>query len=94
MPKMTTAEADIEKQIDAVLEKRRAEQDEKARAAVRAQLIEKERLAREAEEQAAQGAAREAYLERARAAHGQLVLNTNSQSTPSATLEPGFRHWT
>ena len=63
--------ADIETQIDAVLEKQRAEQDEKARAALRAKFVEQERLARDAEEKAVQSAARARYLERAAAAHKQ-----------------------
>jgi hypothetical protein len=61
---------DIEKQIDAVLEKQRSEQDEQARAALRAKFVEQDRLARETELQVAQAAARTAYLKRAEAAYG------------------------
>jgi hypothetical protein len=66
---MTTM--DIEKQVDAELERKRLAQDEEARAVLRAQLVEKERIAWEVKEQSRIAAARAAYLARAEAAHGQ-----------------------
>ena len=46
--------ADIEEQIDAVLEQEQSARTEKARAAVRARFIEEERIAIEAKERAEQ----------------------------------------
>jgi sRNA-binding protein len=62
---------DVESKIDAVLEQEQAAHTEKARAAIRARVIEDERLAQLAKEQAAANAARAAYLERVAARYEQ-----------------------
>jgi hypothetical protein len=61
----------IEKQIDAVLEKQRAAQDEEYRAQLRDELTEQARLNSIAQEQARQNTARATYLARAEAAYDQ-----------------------
>src|SRR6266851_8403657 len=70
MPTAQTApDADIEK-IDAILEQEQSVRTDKARAAVRARLVEEERLAGLASEEAAARSARAAYLKRVAALHG------------------------
>jgi hypothetical protein len=70
----TSQAADIEKQIDAVLEQERTARTEQARRAIRARFIEQERTAREAKEQAKISAAHAAFIERAEAAYEQACV--------------------
>lgn len=86
-----TLEETREKQIDAVLKTEKAARDAEARAALRVQLIEKERIAREAQEQAVQSAARAAYLERAEAAY--LQACAEYKTAVDAFREKQLRLW-